>query len=97
MQRLASAVNDKIDQMRDTDTQVVRNALKSGEKVLFLGQHGKGLSVLLCVTKPKNWNNRHNIPGLPDYLNCVIPAEKVAETIAWVNRNHPTAIIRMAD
>lgn len=97
MQRLAAAVSDKVDQMRNADTQIVKNALKSGEKVLFLGQHGKGLSILLRVTKPKNWNNRHNISGLPDYLDCVIPPEKVAETIAWVKRNYPTAEIRMAD
>lgn len=95
MQRLANAVNEKVDQMRDAAAQAVKSALKSGEKVLFIGQYGKGLNVVMRVTKPASWSsetwkNRKDI-------DCVIPADKVVETIAWVKRNYPTAAIRMAD
>lgn len=96
MQRLAAGVNDKIDQMRDAACQKVKGALKVGEKVIAVGQYGKDLAAVMQVTVPKDWRF-NNAPCSEKYIECQIPREKVAETIAWVKRNYPTAEIRMAD
>jgi hypothetical protein len=91
MQRLAAAVNDKVEQMKEAKRQLVKKTLKDGAQVIVLGHHDANLPVLMRVTVPAHWHSHSN----EQYLECSLPEGTLWKTFLWVKRNHPDAAIEI--
>ena len=91
-----STFSDKVQatysRMADARTYKVKQAIKSGQPVSALIQWESGLAVVLYVLKPGG-----DATQWLDYLDVIIPHEKVPATIAWVKKNYPNATIDLKD
>lgn len=91
-----STFSDKVqatyNRMADARSYRVKQAIKSGQPVNALIQRKSGLAVALYVLKPGGDEHQWL-----DYLDVIIPHEKVPATIAWVKKNYPSAVIDLKD
>ena len=91
MQRLATAVSNKVEQIKEAKRQLVKKALKEGARVIVLGHYDANLPVLMRVTVPAHWHSHNN----EQYLECSLPEGTLWKTFLWVKRNYPEAVIEI--
>lgn len=78
------AVERTMDRMTESERQAVREAIRGGSRPTELCRYREGGPLVLRCEVPASWRKLEVFRNARD-LNCTIPADKEAATIAWFN------------
>jgi len=76
------AVAMTMDRMTESERQAVREAIRGGSRPTELCRYREGGPLVLRCEVPETWRHLEVFQVARD-LNCTIPADKEAATIAW--------------